>query len=1303
MSKIDKLSILGIRSFDNTRSETIQFFSPLTLIVGSNGSGKTTIIECLKYATTGDHPPGTKGGAFIHDPKLCGEREVLAQVKLSFKSTSGASMVATRSLQLTVKKAARAMKTLEGQLLMRKDGERIAVSTRVAELDQLMPQYLGVSKAILDNVVFCHQDESLWPMSEPAHLKKKFDEIFEAQKYTKAIDNIKILRKKQNEELGKLRIIEEQEKTNKDRAEKAERRSRDLSAEIETMREDWNKLDEQLKVAARKAEEAWERASQFDRIIVKLDGKRTEARVKEESIKDAKHDLEEMSESDNALQKMLDQQDERARTYQRDIRQKSSAYEDVMNRTREMQNELGRKQRDHGKFQAEHSQYERQVEQRSSLVKDTAARHNIRGFDYGLDDNRIREFIGKLSSMAREQEKTRKRAHDESQKGVGDAQIALSRLNEEKSALNSSKENAKTQSTNLDRKIQAQQSNLNKIDIDEGAQTRFESSISDTRTTLQGLKAKAEKANWPKQVSDAESSLRDLETKREELEGEVLSATKRANETAEIDHLRKSLRSTEESLASMKGAHGRDIADILGPSWQNDLDSNYEDLLQQKTKDLNEAVAKKDQTQREWDQVDFKVRTLKDNIKKNSEESKRCESKLTDVIGEEDPREFRNIVEEQESSRNELMSDTQITEYYAQCRQYFDARNACKLCGRGFHSKEESKSLVEKFKKFLDKESKERESELKTVQETLKSLRELTPAYEIWARLTDTEIPSMEKDCQALEIDLGRLAEKLEQEHDRNISECTDNKYEVEKMKKNVQSIVKYGNDIGSLRQQIEELSGKQSQSGLARSLDEITEQQKTINEQTKTSRTELNRLRGERESSQDRINQLELEVRDSQAKLNQAASQLKEKQTVQSQIDDLIASRTEQRESVDQNDKCLQSLAPKIKSAQEKYDDLQRQAEERQSELSAEASKTQNSLNQLQSAQNDITAYLDRHGPQQLQKAEREIANIKNEQSKIEEETKKVTVEINKLKQEETRHNEVIKGIQRNLKYRKDVRSLESLRTEIGELEANNAEKDRDHHNREAGKWQSERNKLSAQQSSITGQMKSKDVQLNELLQDFNTEYRDAPLKHREAKVKVVATKGVVDDLGRYGGALDKAIMRYHSLKMDEINTLIEELWQKTYKGTDVDSILIRSDNDGGKGNKSYNYRVCMIKQDAEMDMRGRCSAGQKVLASIIIRLALAECFGVSCGLIALDEPTTNLDHDNIMSLAQSLHDIIKHRKAQSNFQLIVITHDEEFLRGMNCSDFCDHYFRVSRNSKQKSEVALQSIGEVSAKVPTV
>ena len=66
--------------------------------------------------------------------------------------------------------------------------------------------------------------------------------------------------------------------------------------------------------------------------------------------------------------------------------------------------------------------------------------------------------------------------------------------------------------------------------------------------------------------------------------------------------------------------------------------------------------------------------------------------------------------------------------------------------------------------------------------------------------------------------------------------------------------------------------------------------------------------------------------------------------------------------------------------------------------------------------------------------------------------------------------------------------------------------------------------------------------------------------------------------------------------------------------------------------------FQVVMTKDQVEMDMRGRCSAGQKMLASIIIRLALSDSFGQNCGILALDEPTNALDVDNIDALAASL-----------------------------------------------------------------
>ena len=179
-----------------------------------------------------------------------------------------------------------------------------------------------------------------------------------------------------------------------------------------------------------------------------------------------------------------------------------------------------------------------------------------------------------------------------------------------------------------------------------------------------------------------------------------------------------------------------------------------------------------------------------------------------------------------------------------------------------------------------------------------------------------------------------------------------------------------------------------------------------------------------------------------------------------------------------------------------------------------------------------------------------------------------------------------------------------------------------------------------------------------------------------------------------------DKALQNFHTLKIREINKIIRELWQLIYKGQDIDMIKLEStgeDNDGPgaaaatKATRSYNYRVVMCKGDAPLDMRGRCSAGQRVLAAIVIRLALAETFCLNCGILALDEPTTNLDDQNKAGLAHALSRIILSRSKQQNFQLIVITHDEDFVKLMSAElsanqefSMPEWYFRVSREESE-------------------
>ncbi|KAJ5983377.1 Recombination/repair protein Rad50, partial [Penicillium waksmanii] len=1300
MSKIDKLSILGVRSFDNTRSETIQFHTPLTLIVGYNGSGKTTIIECLKYATTGDLPPNSKGGAFIHDPKLCGEKEVLAQVKLSFNGTSGAKMVATRSLQLTVKKTTRQQKTLEGQLVMVKNGERASISSRVAELDQIMPQYLGVSKAVLDSVIFCHQDESLWPMSEPSVLKKRFDEIFEAMKYTKAIDNIKVLRKRQNEELAKFKIMEQHAKEDKDKADRAEKRSVKLQDEIEALREETQKMSKEMRRVAELADKAWRESESYAQVLGALEGKRIEAKSIETTIDNLKRHLVELDDSDEWLESTLEQFETKQIQYQQQEEAQKENYMDLKEQIEQTRHRLGLKQAENGKYENDKANFERQLQRRQNMITEIARGNNIRGVDDNMDQSDVDAFMQKIRRLLRDQNQSLDRLKREAQKELREVQDILNDIGQRKSALQESKNAAKRQIAANDGEAATYQRKLNDIDVDEGIQSSLEAKSEDITTSLDHAKNRAATASWDQKIQDVNAQIQHLEDEGLKLNNELIESSKKAKELAQLEYLKKDAKEKERSLQTMKGAHGDRLSKVVGADWQpHTLEQDFQHVVDTETKQLVDAERDRDGVSRELEQVEFKLKNAKKALKQRQKDLDDYAKEIREAI-EAEPTEYLETLEKRQVEFDLARKDADqfagMGTYLNNCLEAARQAKTCRTCARPFKTESELQRFTKKLEALVKKAGLDAEDEaLQSLEEELKVAREASAAYDSWTRIKETEIPELEKEEEECETQRDQLLDKLDG-HDRTVSEMSESKRDVEALSKTVSTIVKYDTEIKTNMSKIEELVAKEQDISMGRTSDDIQDELKTTNEKSRELKKTLTALTAEKEQTQSEINKLELQLRDVRDQLNNAKFQLEKKADLLVRVEEYKKLNSQQREIIDKAEKDTESLSPELLQAQTRYDDISQRADTRERDLQHEINRISESIHQLDLANDDINSYNERGGPSQLERSSRELTQIEAEITKLEAEQNEITREINKISAQLKDSENTKRQYSDNLTYRQATRSLGTVMEEVGQLEEQNAEVDRSRFKQESERWTREHNALAAKQASKMGEMKSKDDQLMQLLADWNTDYKDASSKYKESHIKVETTKAAVEDLARYGGALDKAIMAYHGLKMEEINSIIGELWQKTYRGTDIDMVLIRSDNENAKGNRSYNYRVCMVKSGAEMDMRGRCSAGQKVLASIIIRLALAECFGVNCGLIALDEPTTNLDRDNIRSLAESLHDIIRARQQQSNFQLIVITHDEEFLRHMQCGDFSDYYYRVSRNERQKSIIERQSIAEV-------
>ena len=196
MSSLVSLCIRGLRSYhpdpEYKSTQTIRFDGPVTLISGENGSGKTTIIEALKFATTGDY---TKDS--ISDPKIWGRNKIEAEVELEFKTGDGKNILIQKLTSLNIKGNKYTSESKACNInIDANDGSSPKIrSLGSTEGKAEIPRILGVSPAILKNVIFCEQQESLWPIEDSKILKKKFQEIFGAEKYEKAKEQLKELKK----------------------------------------------------------------------------------------------------------------------------------------------------------------------------------------------------------------------------------------------------------------------------------------------------------------------------------------------------------------------------------------------------------------------------------------------------------------------------------------------------------------------------------------------------------------------------------------------------------------------------------------------------------------------------------------------------------------------------------------------------------------------------------------------------------------------------------------------------------------------------------------------------------------------------------------------------------------------------------------------------------------------------------------------------------------------------------------------------------------------------------------------------
>jgi DNA repair protein RAD50 len=72
-------------------------------------------------------------------------------------------------------------------------GRERTISESCIKMNIAVPEKMDVSRAVLEHVVFVHQEDSLWPLAESKPVKDRFDAIFASTKYTDAVGKMQAL------------------------------------------------------------------------------------------------------------------------------------------------------------------------------------------------------------------------------------------------------------------------------------------------------------------------------------------------------------------------------------------------------------------------------------------------------------------------------------------------------------------------------------------------------------------------------------------------------------------------------------------------------------------------------------------------------------------------------------------------------------------------------------------------------------------------------------------------------------------------------------------------------------------------------------------------------------------------------------------------------------------------------------------------------------------------------------------------------------------------------------------------------
>ncbi|XP_076621911.1 DNA repair protein rad50 isoform X1 [Colletes latitarsis] len=1279
MSRIRRLSVRGIRNFgDDNEEAKIRFSRPLTLILGPNGTGKTTIIEALKFATCGEFPPSSdRGKFFIHDPTLSATSMVRGVVKAEIIDAVGNIYTICRTIESSKANLTVKFKTLDSALSRIPKGstQAVSITNRCANVDSELTVAMGVTRSILDYVIFCHQEDLNWPFQDGKKLKEKFDEIFDSARFNKALENITKLAKEYQQ---KVLVVKEQQQScqlivsevvdKETKLEDNEKRLNNIKIKIE-------EINQELIPINKKINKMQKLDSDYKNLQTEEKQIKTEYDMTKQQLSRLKENIQDVFEGTmEELMLEIKSYDENLMGKTNEIKEFEIRLKDIAKKESAVASALADERVTSGTLKQQIKDEEKATAHRNKVLNGALSawgldniHSNISDMEFLALSKRLQEKLRELEHRVEENKIKRDGEEKELQTEIDILRNEYSKIESEKSL----KENEVVETRDEINRIKSEIIRI-------GAAV---STVNSLETKMNVVKRKIEQLSKIMDVDTAKKEVLDKIKTRDETDAllnavdeEIASLLKQSSLQAELEIHKSTLLSKETELQKLKAKHEEtilkllDIKELTQTKLKNDLNVAQKELINQ-----IESIMREIQTEeRRSTTLETTISHIEHELQKKKEEIESDKKKISLICHYKDFDEAlllqsRKVKDLQDKRGIYAHQGAAYKEYMKQLREI---NPCCPLCHRGFDERQTIENLLKEMETEMESHPnrlKECEIELKTQQEKYDKMLQLKPVVEKVIQLEENEsdklMNNLEESRNSLtksQICITKLKEKMIDPENR-LAMCKDIVGDIMLWDRCVDEIFKHKQTIDNFESRMV-LAGIKSK----RSLEEAQSQREELKTSLKKIRDDIENLQSAINTHNEKMHNAREEQNVLQGELLKIRTNIQQLKQLRDQQETLFSKEISLGKLVDTLRQKMTAAKNKLNLGLERLDKKKRELRDKHDADRQLLADGTNRLMELDKVQEEVEMYVRQKIPEALERSELKIQNYESSINEFLHVKSDTEATINKLKEEITRHEFRKRELSDNIVLRKTHDNIKSLKQQYSGIKEklsviNYAEI--------LEEWQNLQGRaelLLRQKNMAKGNQEELERAVEQYTRELKKEtYRQARTNYKNKSIELTVVQETIANLKAYSRALDIAMIEYHEERMATINRIIKKLWKLVYTGTDTTSIEIRTDATEGVGSKkrTYNYKLIQTKHGHELDMKGRCSAGQKVLASIIIRLALAKTFCKDCGILALDEPTTNLDQQNADSLANALAKIVKTRSHQKNFQLIVISHDEKFL----------------------------------------